>query len=789
MLSGSKYYVIISYIRVMGRFLKDYRAVIQTIVAFVDEHIHEPIPLSVIAHKAGYSSSRISAIFKKETGKNIEDYLLGRRVVEAKRLLGRTRLSITEIAFEVGFNSYTRFVVAFKKRAGVSPTEFRRAALQPDSVCEDPQPRIRERFRDDFSAPILKPCWSGDPNKWRVEEKKLSGKSNEGLELTYGDPLPENFVLRLEFQFLDNPHFNFLLHGKEKFQFHFQAVLGKYRDNTAEFQHPFLRRFRNQGIHLKPKTWYSWRFEMLEDALKVFLDDEEIYGHREAFLSRYSDHRHFTIGAWNSAMEIRNVIIHDLGHSPTVPIVRQADSLYNNNMFDAAADAYLRLLDSTTGSDKTAELHYKIGMCYLKQEKLNSAREYLNKVGPGNEPWGSPCAEALLEADRIAGDLPVYLQRCRILFERTECRDAVRTCVARALNQYSTCGHFERALIVSNALVKMEIPRTVPYDNALWSIPDLLFQLRRYDEAVLLLEHMAANADDPIVASQHLVTLADVLAYWGQFDGAEKILAKVRNISVPNYLLVRCDMVHGSILRGQQKALEAALFMEETPARCGEASPINYFALRMASHIYCQLGDLEGAERVARQAGGFASGSLSTRNDELTIRVPILFLGGRFLEAARVLVEAVDSAGTLWMRADQMICAGIMFELGGEHREAMDCWNNVTKRYPEPWCHYYARLAAALYGQAQEPTLADGEQKRKRLARVRGKEANTTALELLLEEMPFSGFHRARMWFHIGKLHEKRGALDIAKRCYVSALADDPTLNWFTWLAKIGLGG
>jgi len=126
---------------------KDHKTTIQATISYVTEHLHEPILLSDIARTTGYSASRISAIFKKETGKTLEDYMLAMRVEEAKRLLARTRLSITEIAFEVGFNSYTRFVIAFKKRTGLSPTQFRTTTPQLDHAREDPQRQSRDRLR------------------------------------------------------------------------------------------------------------------------------------------------------------------------------------------------------------------------------------------------------------------------------------------------------------------------------------------------------------------------------------------------------------------------------------------------------------------------------------------------------------------------------------------------------------------------------------------------------------------------------------------------------------------
>jgi AraC-like DNA-binding protein len=64
-------------------------------------------------------------MFRKITGINFTDYLARLRIERAKNLLLNPNLRISEIAFEVGFQSLTHFNRVFKRVLGQSPTDYR----------------------------------------------------------------------------------------------------------------------------------------------------------------------------------------------------------------------------------------------------------------------------------------------------------------------------------------------------------------------------------------------------------------------------------------------------------------------------------------------------------------------------------------------------------------------------------------------------------------------------------------------------------------------------------------
>ena len=64
-------------------------------------------------------------MFKKATGVNFTAYVSRLRIEKAKNLLLNLNLNVSEIAYEVGFQSLTHFNRVFKKIMGQSPTEYR----------------------------------------------------------------------------------------------------------------------------------------------------------------------------------------------------------------------------------------------------------------------------------------------------------------------------------------------------------------------------------------------------------------------------------------------------------------------------------------------------------------------------------------------------------------------------------------------------------------------------------------------------------------------------------------
>lgn len=92
---------------------------------FIHLHLTEPLDLKQVAESANLSSCYFCRKFKESVGMTFTSYLARTRVEAAKKLLANPQLRVSEIAFEVGFQSLTHFNRVFKEVTGLSPTRYR----------------------------------------------------------------------------------------------------------------------------------------------------------------------------------------------------------------------------------------------------------------------------------------------------------------------------------------------------------------------------------------------------------------------------------------------------------------------------------------------------------------------------------------------------------------------------------------------------------------------------------------------------------------------------------------
>ncbi|MEZ0537579.1 AraC family transcriptional regulator [Caldicellulosiruptoraceae bacterium PP1] len=92
----------------------------------MQNNYNHPIHVEQLSKICNLSKSHFCYIFKTTMGLTPLDYLTKLRIQKALELLGNSNLSVTEIAYEVGFNSVTSFNISFKKWTGITPTECRK---------------------------------------------------------------------------------------------------------------------------------------------------------------------------------------------------------------------------------------------------------------------------------------------------------------------------------------------------------------------------------------------------------------------------------------------------------------------------------------------------------------------------------------------------------------------------------------------------------------------------------------------------------------------------------------
>ena len=105
----------------------------------MDAASHEAWPVRRLARVSGVSEAHFARSFKDAFGVPPHRYLLTRRIERATALLRDTDLSITEIAFQTGWNSLGTFGRTFRDVTGESPSELRvREKAGPHQLAQVP---------------------------------------------------------------------------------------------------------------------------------------------------------------------------------------------------------------------------------------------------------------------------------------------------------------------------------------------------------------------------------------------------------------------------------------------------------------------------------------------------------------------------------------------------------------------------------------------------------------------------------------------------------------------------
>jgi len=99
---------------------------VKRVTTYMHEHLDQEIGLQELAALVDLSRFHFCTAFRMATGHTPHEWLTVQRIQRAKALLRDPKLSITDIALTVGYQTSSAFAATFRKIAGVTPTEFRR---------------------------------------------------------------------------------------------------------------------------------------------------------------------------------------------------------------------------------------------------------------------------------------------------------------------------------------------------------------------------------------------------------------------------------------------------------------------------------------------------------------------------------------------------------------------------------------------------------------------------------------------------------------------------------------
>lgn len=110
--------------------LVDHSNLTHQMLVYISEHFKEPITLESIAKGLGASKYHLSRIFSGKLNINFNTYLNSLRIGLAQHLLQQANLTVTEVAFECGFDSSRTFYRAFRQICQMTPSEYKKKLNQ-----------------------------------------------------------------------------------------------------------------------------------------------------------------------------------------------------------------------------------------------------------------------------------------------------------------------------------------------------------------------------------------------------------------------------------------------------------------------------------------------------------------------------------------------------------------------------------------------------------------------------------------------------------------------------------
>lgn len=100
---------------------------VEAVKEYVREHYHDKLKLQDIAKRLHVNSAYLGQRFKKHYGSSFNEYVHEYRIEEAKKLLRRTDMGISDISSRIGYSDSDLFAAKFKALNGVSPSAYKKS--------------------------------------------------------------------------------------------------------------------------------------------------------------------------------------------------------------------------------------------------------------------------------------------------------------------------------------------------------------------------------------------------------------------------------------------------------------------------------------------------------------------------------------------------------------------------------------------------------------------------------------------------------------------------------------
>ena len=111
--------------------------ILRAAMRFIGSNLAKLPPLAEIAHKVGTHDKKLSAIFRHYLDMTVFAWIRDERLRRGRELLADSRMSMQDIAEQVGFRAACNFTTAFRERTGVTPSAFRQGLRERSMDAAD----------------------------------------------------------------------------------------------------------------------------------------------------------------------------------------------------------------------------------------------------------------------------------------------------------------------------------------------------------------------------------------------------------------------------------------------------------------------------------------------------------------------------------------------------------------------------------------------------------------------------------------------------------------------------
>lgn len=745
--------------------VNSFETIVGRALAFFNRHLTDPISLQSLSQEAGYSPRHVQRAFHAVLGESALAHLSRLRIEKAKRMLAQTNLPIIEVALETGHSSHTYFGALFRRKTGLTPSQYRQNMRQTRPDTENRAgllPGNRRWFEDALTARELGTEWHIVQGEWEPDEQGLHGRGYGLTMIHFQKTLPENFRLRIEFRFEardDMPASDFVLqlHDENRRKDYSAFNVGAMENHAAEIRRLGIRKAWEPSGKIKPGQWQVAEFEQKNEYTHLFLDGARLFRFRDPFPPPHSSRCKLTISTWRSSMVLRNMVIENLGYSPYMSSIGRGDTLYALGQYSQAMGFYRQLSQAADLSTDTTEISYKIGMCYLGLRAFREARECFAQLAESQSInfWAQQARLGMVETDWQQADWVEFRKGIHAAWPNKALRHEARVICELAFTDLENRGFLEQAAELAEFLYNHEADNDIGKTVTGVNLAQKLVALRNWNRAEQVLQQVCGSHFAMLSSFQ---VLMELYAQTGRVDLTGQAIRQIEERTRSPNDLYNCAVYSALGLRTLGKFDEAADALAAIARKFPEIVRKNTHALLQQSLLLAMLGKTKQAFDILGKASQLNPGTRASlkAGGSIFLYMPYL-VDGDFGKAAEVFsAEPRSKTAVSAPNAMYQIKAAIFHELAGDMEVSRTLFDDAARRFAYPYINFYGGFAQALAG--DQP----------------GKS----------QDMPAPAHIRCEMFYLAGLLNESRGDRERARELFKMAVEEDPRNYAPAWLAK-----